>query len=148
VRVLGFGLPGQAALRTLAESLRLPVEWLDPGVRAWQAMQTADVLLVPSRTAADGDQEGTPTVICEGGAAGLTIVATRHAGIPEQVEEGVSGLLADERDAGGLARHLVASTDPELRATLGAAAVLRMRRVYSLTALRDTLQGIYDEVLS
>ncbi|WP_243665170.1 glycosyltransferase, partial [Rhodothermus marinus] len=52
---------------------------------ACQTYYTHDVLLVPSQTAADGDQEGLPNVIIEGLAAGIPVVATRHAGIPELV---------------------------------------------------------------
>jgi colanic acid/amylovoran biosynthesis glycosyltransferase len=103
---------------------------------------------VPSRTARDGDQEGTPTVICEGSAAQLPVVSTRHAGIPEQVDDGATGLLADERDHQTLAGHLVAlAADPDRRAAYGAAGRAKMLREYSVAALRGNLQAVYDELL-
>ncbi|MSP73842.1 MAG: NAD-dependent epimerase/dehydratase family protein [Myxococcales bacterium] len=92
-------MPGQVALRGLADELGLDVDWLDPTTRTALAMSRADVLLCPSWTVSNGDQEGTPTVICEAGASGLAIISTRHAGIPEQIDDGRSGLLSDERDA-------------------------------------------------
>jgi len=104
---------------------------------------------VPSRTARDGDQEGTPTVICEGSAATLPVVSTRHAGIPEQVDDGVTGLLADERDHETMAAHLVRlAADPALRVSMGLAGRAKMQREYSLAAHRSNLEAVYDELLT
>lgn len=148
VVVLGTGAPGLAALQKLAAALSLDVAWPDPSTRVVGAMAEADVLLVPSRTAADGDQEGTPTVICEGSAAGLPIVATRHSGIPEQVVDGETGLLSDERDVEGLATHLVRlAADPALRDTLGAAGRVKMAAEYSIAAHVRDLSAVYRELL-
>jgi colanic acid/amylovoran biosynthesis glycosyltransferase len=148
VILLGTGDSGQANLRRLAASLELPVHWPDPRSEVPRAMADADVLLVPSRTAASGDQEGTPTVICEGSAAGLPIVATRHAGIPEQVEHGRTGLLVPERDCAGLAAALVTlAADPELRRAMGEAGRLKMHAEYSRDTHRDALLAVYRELL-
>lgn len=148
VVVLGTGDALQPALRRLAASLELEVSWPDPRSDVAQAMRDADVLLVPSRTAASGDQEGTPTVICEGSAAGLPIVSTLHAGIPEQVEAGRTGYLLPERDAPGMAAALVAlAGDAELQRRLGEAGRRKMRAEYSLAAHRDALLATYAELL-
>src|SRR5207249_3414606 len=97
----------------------------------------ADVLLVPSKTSASGDQEGTPTVICEAGAARLPVISTRHAGIPEQIDDGTTGLLADEGDPAGLARHLqTIAADRALARALGEAGRAKMLRSYSIEANR------------
>ncbi len=63
-----------------------------------QAMARADVYVQHSRTAANGDKEGWPVTIGEAMAAGLPIVATRHAGIVDQVVEGDTGYLCEEGD--------------------------------------------------
>ncbi len=63
-----------------------------------QAMARADVYVQHSRTAANGDKEGWPVTIGEAMAAGLPIVATRHAGIVDQVIEGETGYLCEEGD--------------------------------------------------
>jgi len=68
-----------------------------------QQLQSAAVLMVPSVTAADGDQEGLPTVLIEASALGTIIVATRHSGIPEIV---ANGYLAAERDVADLQQQL------------------------------------------
>ncbi|MHC4224237.1 MAG: glycosyltransferase [Planctomycetota bacterium] len=61
------------------------------------------VFLSPSITASDGDTEGgAPVSILEMAATGMPVVSTRHADIPEVLPEEKGGLLADERDVGGL----------------------------------------------
>jgi len=148
VTLLGTGGPLGPALRTLGEQLQLDVAWPDPASPVPAAMAEADVLLVPSRIAANGDEEGTPTVIVEGGAARLPVVSTRHAGIPEQVEEGVTGFLAAERDVSGLADALAKlAADPARRLAMGEAARHKMQREYSLAAHRSRLEQIYGTIL-
>jgi len=71
------------------------------------AMQRADVLIVPSVTAADGDQEGIPVVLMEAMSLGLPVITTRHSGIPELVENNFSGLLTAEHDSDGIARAIL-----------------------------------------
>ena len=66
-------------------------------------LKTAHILLAPSVTASDGDQEGIPVIIMEAMAIGVPVVSTYHSGIPELVVDGKSGFLAKERDSEGLA---------------------------------------------
>ena len=95
------------------------------------AMRHALALLVPSEAAAGGDSEGLPTVVLEAQARGLPVIATRHAGIPEAIEDGVTGLLAPEGDAAGLAEAIGRlSADPELRARLRQNALLSVREAF------------------
>lgn len=65
-----------------------------------------DVLLAPSRTAADGDAEGTPMILADMAAVGIPIVTTRHADIPEVIPPGVAGLVVAEGDLEALADAL------------------------------------------
>ena len=63
-------------------------------------MEAADVLIQHSVVdPATGDEEGLPVAILEGMGCGLPVVATRHAGIPESVVEGETGMLVDEGDS-------------------------------------------------
>ncbi|MDX2087584.1 MAG: glycosyltransferase [Kofleriaceae bacterium] len=147
VTVLGTDGPLKPQLQALAAELGVTVAWPDPASPVPAAMAAADVLLVPSRTAANGDEEGTPTVIIEGGAAGLPVVSTRHAGIPEQVVDGTTGLLCAERDTAAMAEALVALADPARRAELGAAGRAKMHAEYSLPAHVARLEEVYASVL-
>ena len=74
-------------------------------------------------TSPTGDTEGMPSVIQEAMAAGRAIVTTRHAGIPEHIRDGETGLLCEPGDVPALAaalRRVV--TEAALRDRLGQAA--------------------------
>jgi len=86
-------------------------------------MSVASIYMQHSVTAADGNTEGTPTAIQEAMAAGAAIVSTRHAGIPEVVVDGHTGLLVDEHDMDAYAAGLLRlATDHAFRLRLAAAA--------------------------
>jgi len=69
--------------------------------------QRHHVFVQPSVTSSDGDTEGgAPVSIIEMCAAGVPVVCTTHCDIPGVVLNGVTGLLAPERDADGLLEHL------------------------------------------
>lgn len=71
-------------------------------------MDRAHLLIVPSRTAPDGDTEGgAPTVLLESQAMGLPVVSTRHADIPFVVAAGYRDYLAAEGCARSLAEQIV-----------------------------------------
>jgi colanic acid/amylovoran biosynthesis glycosyltransferase len=65
------------------------------------------IFISPSVTASDGDTEGgAPVTIIEMAASGLPVVSTMHCDIPGVIEDGVTGLLAPERDVDGLVTHI------------------------------------------
>jgi colanic acid/amylovoran biosynthesis glycosyltransferase len=118
--------------------------WQDrQSVTAW--LREADVFLAPSVTAADGDEEGTPTVILEAMACAIPVVATRHAGIPEVVIHGHSGLLAGEHDIPALrqAMETLAAT-PALRAEMGANGRQTILDRHDIRKLNRTLLSYYS----
>jgi len=70
-------------------------------------LDSADIFLHPSVTASDGDSEGgAPTIILEAQAAGLPVISTLHADIPEVVIDGRTGFLVKERDIPAIAERL------------------------------------------
>jgi len=77
-----------------------------PNERVIEHMREADAFLLPSKTAPDGNREGTPTVLVEAQAIGLPCVSTRHAGIPEMIPEKNHFLLADEGNVDGIGKIL------------------------------------------
>lgn len=113
------------------------------------AYYTHDVLLVPSQTATDGDQEGLPNVLIEGLACGIPVIATRHAGIPELVQHESTGLLVPEGDAEALAAAILRLMEtPGLVARLSYAGRLAVEQLHSLERMVGDVEAIYDDVLS
>ena len=71
----------------------------------------AHIFLHPSETGLDGNQEGVPNSMLEAMASGLPVFATAHGGIPEAIEDGVSGVLVQEGDHAALSRALLAAAE-------------------------------------
>jgi len=104
--ILGNG-PLDGELRALADQLQLQDCVVFLGQRSTAevraAMAAADIVIVPSITTDTGDMEGLPVVIMEAMATGAAVIASAHAGIPEIVIPGETGLLTQERDPESLA---------------------------------------------
>lgn len=111
-------------------------------------MRDHHVLLAPSVTDRNGDQEGIPVTLMEAMATGMPVISSRHSGIPELVQDGVSGLLMEERDVEGLAAGLVRLwEDAELRDRLGRDARSAVAAGFDVRALNTRLQSIFDGLL-
>ena len=83
----------------------------------------SDVYVQHSVTAPSGDKEGWPVIIGEAAASGLPVIATRHAGIVDQVVEGETGYLVDEHDVHGTAQAMIdLAQNPQRRLSFGQAA--------------------------
>ncbi|MGE3315794.1 MAG: glycosyltransferase [Planctomycetaceae bacterium] len=92
-----------------------------------ELVSKCDVLAAPSVPTEDGRREGIPVVLMEAMASELPVVASRLSGIPELVDDGVSGLLTTPRDASAIADALEQlSRDPELRRELGKAGRVKV----------------------
>ena len=96
-------------------------------------MRSADIFVQHSITdPVTGDQEMMPVGILEAMAYNLPVVATRHAGIPEAVEDGVTGFLVDEGDTIGMSEHIVRlAHDGGLRDCMGYAGRARIVERFS-----------------
>jgi glycosyltransferase involved in cell wall biosynthesis len=141
---------GDGPLRGALERQAGPaVEFLGalPPDEVAQWMRRACVLAAPSLTAADGDAEGLPNVVVEAAASGLPVVATDHSGIPEAVEDGVSGLLVPEGDAPAVAARLRDLLGSEtLRREMGARARRLAEEKFDRVRLTERLERVYDEL--
>jgi colanic acid/amylovoran biosynthesis glycosyltransferase len=120
--------------------------WLEPGALT-QLYSEAAVFVSPSQRGPDGDMEGLPLVLVEAASHGVPLIGTRHAGIPEIVRDGVTGLLVSERDPSGLAQAIRRMMETvELRERCGAAARRLTQAQFSARAQARELEAIYDEV--
>ena len=134
---LGGEGPLMESCQNLAQELGIAdkVEFAGPipheRVREW--FQHALALVQHSVTAPGGDSEGTPVAVMEASAAGLPVIATRHAGIPDVVVEGKTGLLVDEHDVDGFADAMMQIAGNEaLARQLGAAGKAFIAQNFSI----------------
>jgi colanic acid/amylovoran/stewartan biosynthesis glycosyltransferase WcaL/AmsK/CpsK len=141
----------RAGLESFAEELGIArhvtfAGWQDQHGVA-QMMLEHDVLLAPSVTDSIGDQEGIPVTLMEAMATGLPVIATRHSGIPELIEDGVSGVLVAERDTAGLADALNHFRDAGFSMRIAQEARERIAADYDVQKLNRTLVEHYRNLL-
>ena len=112
-------------------------------------MAAADLYLQPSRSALDArdgsvDVETMGRAVCEAAACGRAAIVSRSGGLPDIVEDGVTGLVVPEEDAAALAAGIGRLLgDAALRRQFGAAAADRARRLFGWeTVARRTDEAI------
>jgi len=136
-------LPGlKARARELGIADR--IEWLgaQPQDVLLQRYREADLFVLASRIAADGDRDGLPNVLMEAQSQRLAVIATSAGAIPELIEADVTGVLVEPDDSRALADCLTRLiTDPARRAALAAAGFERLHGHFSFEAWIDALAG-------
>ncbi|OGM17102.1 colanic acid biosynthesis glycosyltransferase WcaL [Candidatus Woesebacteria bacterium RBG_19FT_COMBO_42_9] len=106
------------------------------------------LFVLPSVTAADGNQEGVPVVLMEAQASGLPVVSTLFTGVPEVVADGKSGFLVSERDVSALAEKLEYLIDhPDLWPKMGRAGSNLVEENYNIKKLNLKLVKIFEDLL-
>jgi len=137
-------------MKSLAETLQIAkfVTWQGsaPQEQVLEAYRAADIFVLASCIADDGDRDGLPNVLMEAQSQKLAVVATSLAGIAELVVPGETGLLvppnAPENLSGALLRLL---RDPALRARLAEAGYQRVRQEFALERGIDDLERRFKE---
>ena len=100
----------------------------------------ADLFVLASRIAADGDRDGLPNVLMEAQSQGLACLASAISAVAELIEDGVTGDLVAPDDAAALAGALERlMRDPARRARLAAAGEARVRGEFAMDAGIATL---------
>ena len=114
-----------------------------------EQMYAAHVFLHPSELGVDGNQEGVPNSMLEAMSTGLPVLATRHGGIPEAVEDAVSGFLVAERDHEALAQKMFElASDPKRYAAMGTAAARAVAERFEQSKQIQVLERCYDEAVA
>ncbi len=141
------GGPLAGELRRLAEKLGLGerISWRGPQAQAevLDAYRQADLFVLASRVAKDGDRDGLPNVLMEAQSQGLACLATAVTAIPELIDDGASGVLVPPEAPGDLSQalaRLIAA--PALRARLGAAGQSRIRSDFDMNRGMDALDRL------
>ncbi|NLG33942.1 MAG: glycosyltransferase family 4 protein [Lentisphaerae bacterium] len=103
-----------------------------------------DIAVMPSI-----EREGLPKAVLEAMAQGIPPVVTDVGGMPELVEDGISGLVVPPRDAPALRNALLAlARDPPLRRRLGAGARARIDGPFHFRHTADKTLALYRRLLS
>lgn len=111
-------------------------------------LDTCQIFVAPSVTAKDGNQDAPVNTLKEAMAMGLPVISTYHGGIPELVEDGVSGFLTPERDADAIAEKLRYLIDhPEVWPQMGQAGRAQVEELYDMNKLNDELVKLYQQLL-
>lgn len=93
--------------------------------------------------------EGIPLTIIEAMAANLPVVSTAVGGIPEMIEHGKSGFLADAKDSDSLAQHLVVlAQDDAVRTQIATAGNKQAYAGFSLESMLNGYAAIYEEMVN
>ena len=108
-----------------------------------------DVMALSDVAALASHEEGFPNVVLEAMARARPVVATRVGGVPEAVEDGVTGILVPPRDAGAMAGALLRLLrDPRLAAEMGARGMERVRRDFTVDRMVRAHEDLYAELLA
>lgn len=116
------GMEGRIRLRGMVSDEEKQQLWRECGVFLQHSITDPD----------SGDEEGLPAAIQEAMAACMLVIATAHSGIPEAIEDGITGHLVAERDVARMASTILqVAADPSLGAGMVAKAYLKAAQQYS-----------------
>jgi len=115
-----------------------------------EMLKNAVAFVQHSVIAEDGDSEGTPLAVLESSAAGLPVISTKHAGIPDVVIDGETGFLVDEHDVDGMSKAMMKIlADSGLARKMGEAGKQRIKNNFSMekyiAKLTDEISSVIDK---
>jgi glycosyltransferase involved in cell wall biosynthesis len=131
----------QRAELGLERNVELPGAADQDQVLKWWSSATIGVLT--------SDNEGMPVSLMEAASCGVPVVATAVGGIPELVQDGITGLLVPPRDPDALATALQRLLlDEGLHKQMRAATRQRASELFSVTRQVDQLLGVWSKILN
>jgi glycosyltransferase involved in cell wall biosynthesis len=147
--ILGGG-PLEDSLRARVAELGLQDCVILAGPRPQEEVRrqlaAATLFVLPCATEPDGGMDTLPTVIVEAMAAGLPVISTRLAAIPEMVEHGVTGLLVGEKQPERLAEAMSEILrNPELASRFGQAGKLAAAGRFASQSTVASLRALLEE---
>lgn len=152
-----FTIVGRGRLRSLLEELvkRLDIEdkvsffgWATQS-QIIKILDKSHIFLLPSITAANGDEEGIANALKEAMAMGLMCIGTVHAGTPELIDDGVSGFLVPQKNSKALAEKITYVVQhPEVWKTTGLAARQKIENEFEIKKSIRQLEQIFYTLLS
>ena len=98
-------------------------------------LKKADVFILPSVTDNSGDMEGIPVSLMEAMASGVVVLSTYHSGIPELIQDNISGFLVPERDVNALIEKIELIIEHDNIATIRERARKRVEEEFNAQTL-------------
>lgn len=149
IRLVMIGDPGddvasEVRQRVAATAGRVRVSLLGPRgpAETLRILGACDLLARSSRA------DGISYAVLEAMALGLPVIATAVGGLPEMVEDGVTGRLVPIGNADALAGAFTElAADPALRQRMGEAAKARVAREYSVERMLDEYEAAFRQVV-
>ena len=115
-------------------------------VSSW--LNNLDIFVLPCRKDNNGDMDGIPVVLMEAMLSGVPVASTRISGIPELIEDGITGCLADPDNpfelAGAIDRI---ADDSKFRKVITNNAAEKVRLDFNLTKNTMRLAQLYKEII-
>jgi glycosyltransferase involved in cell wall biosynthesis len=112
-----------------------------------QWLQTLDVFVLACKKDRNGDMDGIPVVLMEAMLAGVPVISTRISGIPELIQDGQSGLLAEPASPDHLARAIARLlSDETLYTDLRKKAIDKVQTEFDLSDNVARLDELFKEV--
>lgn len=116
-------------------------------IRSWY--ERARVFCGPSVTLEDGMSEAFGNVFSEAQAMGVPVVSFQHGGIPETMQNGITGLLAPERDVPALAQHLLRYLEDDAFWSKSRQTGMEwVRQTFDVRRQTARLEELYDAVIA
>lgn len=107
-------------------------------------LNSLDVLVLPSTA-----HEGIPQIILQAQACAVPVVATRVGGIPEVVQDGETGFLAEPENPDALGEAIQkALSDPDLAGQIRTSARQKANREYGLDIMCEKTEALYSRILA
>ncbi|QIM63397.1 colanic acid biosynthesis glycosyltransferase WcaL [Pasteurellaceae bacterium Orientalotternb1] len=145
---------------TLREQLQTQIQSLDisdvvkmigpmPQPEIIKFMKSSNMMVAPCVISEDGDRDGLPTVLLESMALGTPVISTQVAGIPELVQDGITGLCVPPNDPATLADAIQCLlNDAELCKTLSQQARALIEREYDEDQNVALLQALFRKAIT
>ncbi|HHO75099.1 MAG TPA: colanic acid biosynthesis glycosyltransferase WcaL [Deltaproteobacteria bacterium] len=136
----------QAELKGLADHISFPGPIAHEDVSSW--LQDQDIFVLPCRKDNNGDMDGIPVVLMEAMLSGVPVVSTRISGIPELIEDGITGCLAAPDNPSELAAAIEKiAGNSRFRKIITENAAKRVLLDFDLAENTARLAHLYKEVI-
>lgn len=140
-------LQRQIINKNLSEEISLIGPLPHASIPDW--LKKKDIFVLPCKKDKQGDMDGIPVVLMEAMAMGVPVISSRISGIPELVEDGITGLLIDEDDPEALSLSMAKIiSDKHMRGMITKNAIKKVKQEFELSKNVTHLSNLFREAVS